>query len=95
MKVTVTVPSAVAAIIEAARYGFGQPSIGEDARQLIRLDGEVSADAVAALADDLDVPDEVRANMSGSLVVSSGLLTGAMTRQRIEQMPGDDWRKAA
>jgi LuxR family transcriptional regulator, maltose regulon positive regulatory protein len=50
----------VAAIIEAARYGFGQPSIGEDARQLIRLDGEVSADAVAALADDLDVPDRVR-----------------------------------
>src|SRR5256885_8152449 len=39
----------VAAIIEAARYGFGQPSIGEDARQLIGLDGEVSADAIAAL----------------------------------------------
>ena len=50
----------VAAIIEAARYGFGQPLIGEDARQLIRLDGEVSADAVAALADDLDVPDGTR-----------------------------------
>ena len=50
----------VAAIIEAARYGFGQPSIGEDARQLIGLDGEVSADAVAALADDLDAPDGVR-----------------------------------
>jgi LuxR family maltose regulon positive regulatory protein len=50
----------VAAIIEAVRYGFGQPSIGEDARQLIRLDGEVSADAIAALADDLDVPDTVR-----------------------------------
>jgi LuxR family maltose regulon positive regulatory protein len=50
----------VAAIIEAVRYGFGQPSIGEDARQLIRLDGEVSADAVAALADDLDVPDTAR-----------------------------------
>ena len=50
----------VAAIIEAARYGFGQPSIGEDARQLIGLDGEVSADAIAALADDLDVPDRVR-----------------------------------
>ncbi len=50
----------VAAIIEAARYGFGQPSIGEDARQLIGLDGEVSADAVAALADDLDAPDRVQ-----------------------------------
>jgi LuxR family maltose regulon positive regulatory protein len=50
----------VAAIIEAARYGFGQPSVGEDARQLIRLDGEVSADAIAALADDLDVPEGAR-----------------------------------
>jgi LuxR family transcriptional regulator, maltose regulon positive regulatory protein len=50
----------VAAIIEAARYGFGQPLVGEDARQLIRLDGEVSADAIAALADDLDMPDGVR-----------------------------------
>jgi LuxR family transcriptional regulator, maltose regulon positive regulatory protein len=50
----------VAAIIEAVRYGFGEPLIGEDARQLIRLDGEVSADAVASLADDLDVPDGVR-----------------------------------
>src|SRR6516164_690001 len=49
-----------AAIIEAARCGFGQPLVGEDARQLIYLDGEVSADAVAALADDLDVPDRVQ-----------------------------------
>ena len=50
----------VAAIIEAARYGFDQPSIGEDTRQLMSLDGEVSADAVAALADDLDTPDKER-----------------------------------
>src|SRR5712691_3613259 len=50
----------VAAIIEAARYGFDQPWIGEDARQLMSLDGEVSADAVAALADDLDAPDRSR-----------------------------------
>ena len=50
----------VAAIIEAVRYGFGEPSIGEDTRQLIGLDGEVSADAIAALADDLDAPDGVR-----------------------------------
>jgi len=62
----------VAAIIEAARYGFGEPSIGEDARQLIRLDGEVSADAVAALADDLDVPDRVRV-----LVIDDFQLAGA------------------
>ena len=62
----------VAAVIEAARYGFGEPSIGEDARQLIRLDGEVSADAVAALADDLDVPDGVRV-----LVIDDFHLAGA------------------
>jgi LuxR family transcriptional regulator, maltose regulon positive regulatory protein len=62
----------VAAIIEAARYGFGQPLVGEDARQLIRLDGEVSADAIAALADDLDVPDMVRA-----LVIDDLHLAGA------------------
>ena len=62
----------VAAIIEAARYGFGQPSIGEDARQLIGLDGEVSADAVAALADDLDAPDRVR-----ELVIDDFHLAGA------------------
>src|SRR6478736_708431 len=62
----------VAAVIEAARYGFGDPSIGEDARQLIRLDGEVSADAVAALADDLDVPDGVRV-----LVIDDFHLAGA------------------
>jgi len=37
----------VAAIVEAARYGFGQPGIGEDARQLMSLDGEVSADVLA------------------------------------------------
>ena len=62
----------VAAIIEAARYGFGQPSIGEDTRQLIRLDGEVSADAVAALADDLDGPDGLRV-----LVIDDFHLAGA------------------
>lgn len=62
----------VAAIIEAARYGFGEPSIGEDARQLIGLDGEVSADAVAALADDLDVPDRARV-----LVIDDFQLAGA------------------
>ncbi|MGE5289729.1 MAG: AAA family ATPase [Micromonosporaceae bacterium] len=50
----------VAAIVEAARCGFGQPWIGEDAHQLMSLDGEVSADAVAALADDLEAPDGPR-----------------------------------
>ena len=62
----------VAAIIEAARVGFGQPWVGEDARQLIRLDGEVSADAIAALADDLDVPDGARI-----LVIDDFHLAGA------------------
>jgi len=63
----------VAALIEAVRYGFGEPSIGEDARQLIRLDAEVSADAIAALADDLDVLDKVRA-----LVIDDFHLAGAV-----------------
>ena len=62
----------VAAIIEAARCGFGQPWIGEDARQLMSLDGEVSADVVAVLADDLDAPDETRV-----LVIDDFHLTGA------------------
>src|SRR6516165_12486387 len=62
----------VAAIIEAARYGFGEPSIGEDARQLMSLDGEVSADAIAALADDLEAPDETRV-----LVIDDFHLAGA------------------
>jgi LuxR family maltose regulon positive regulatory protein len=62
----------VAAIIEAVRYGFGQPGIGEDARQLMSLDGEVSADAVAALADDLEAPGGPRV-----LVIDDFHLAGA------------------
>ena len=62
----------VLAIIEAARYGFGQPGIGEDARQLMRLDGEVSVDVVAALADDLEAPDGLRV-----LVIDDFHLAGA------------------
>jgi LuxR family transcriptional regulator, maltose regulon positive regulatory protein len=50
----------VAAVIEATRHGFGQPQIGADSLQLMSLDGEVSADAVAALADDLEEPDGLR-----------------------------------
>src|SRR5271163_2911092 len=41
----------VAAIIEAVRRADGAPDIGEDARQLLSLEGEVSADVIAALAD--------------------------------------------
>jgi LuxR family transcriptional regulator, maltose regulon positive regulatory protein len=62
----------VAALIEAARHGFGQPQLGEDARQLMSLDGEVSADAVAALADDLEAPDGPRV-----LVIDDFQLAGA------------------
>ncbi len=62
----------VTAIVEAARYGFGQPWIGEDARQLMSLDGVISADAVAALADDLDAPDGMRV-----LVIDDFHLAGA------------------
>ena len=51
----------VAAIIESLRRAFAQPDIGEDARQLLSLDGEVSADAVAALADDLERVEGVAA----------------------------------
>jgi LuxR family transcriptional regulator, maltose regulon positive regulatory protein len=50
----------VAAIIEAARCGFGEPWVGEDAQQLMSLDGGVPADAVAALADDLEALDGAR-----------------------------------
>jgi LuxR family transcriptional regulator, maltose regulon positive regulatory protein len=46
-----------AAIIEALRRSQGQPGLGEDARQLLSLDGEVSADVMAALADDLERSD--------------------------------------
>jgi LuxR family transcriptional regulator, maltose regulon positive regulatory protein len=42
------------ALIEAVRRGCGQPELGEDARQLLTVDGEVSADVLAALADDLE-----------------------------------------
>ena len=62
----------VAAIVGAARHGFGQPGFGEDARQLMSLDGEVSVDVVAALADDLEAPDGQRV-----LVIDDFHLTGA------------------
>jgi len=43
-----------AAIIEALRRSSGQAHLGEDADQLLSLDSAVSADSVAALADDLE-----------------------------------------
>jgi LuxR family transcriptional regulator, maltose regulon positive regulatory protein len=50
----------VTAIIEALRRVGSPPIIGEDALQLLSLDGAVSADVVAALTDDLERPDRPR-----------------------------------
>ena len=61
----------VAAIIEALRRASGQPDIGEDARQLLSVDGEVSADVLASLADDLERPGGAKV-----LVVDDFHLTG-------------------
>jgi LuxR family transcriptional regulator, maltose regulon positive regulatory protein len=44
----------LAALIEALRRGFDDPKLGTNASQLLDLDGEVSMDVVAALADDLE-----------------------------------------
>ena len=68
----------VAAIIEAARCGFAEPRIGEDTRQLMSLDGEVSADAVATLADDLEPPEGVRV-----LVIDDFHLAGAASAEAL------------
>ena len=62
----------VAAIIEALRRAFHRAELGEDARQLLSLDGEVSADVMAALADDLDGLDGPQV-----LVIDDFHLTGA------------------
>ena len=62
----------VAAMIEALRRAPGQPDIGEDARELLSLDGEVSADVIAALADDLQ-----RLGGPEVLVIDDFHLTGA------------------
>ncbi|HXW81071.1 MAG TPA: AAA family ATPase, partial [Acidimicrobiales bacterium] len=55
----------VGAIIEAVSQAASHNEdrhnrTGEDARQLLSLDAEVSADVVAALADDLEGPEAVR-----------------------------------
>ncbi len=62
----------VAAVIEALRRGLHRAGLGEDARQLLNLDGEVSADVMAALADDVDGLDGPPA-----LVIDDFHLTGA------------------
>ncbi len=61
----------VAALIEALRRGAGEPDLGEDARQLLGADGEVSADAIAALSDDVE-----RLGAPRALVIDDFHLTG-------------------
>jgi LuxR family transcriptional regulator, maltose regulon positive regulatory protein len=46
-----------AAVIESLRLGSGLAHLGDDALQLLQLDGVVSADVVASLAADLEEPD--------------------------------------
>ena len=62
----------VGAIIEAVGQARGDPHTGEDARQLLGLDAQVSADVIAVLADDLEGPDALRV-----LVIDDFHLTGA------------------
>jgi LuxR family transcriptional regulator, maltose regulon positive regulatory protein len=60
-----------AALVEGSRRATHMPDIGEDALQLLSVDGEVSADVVAALADDLE-----RAGTLRSVVIDDFHLTG-------------------
>ncbi len=60
-----------AAIVESLRRGRGLPRLGEDALQLLGVDGLVSADVVASLAGDLEEVDG-----PCSLVVDDFHLTG-------------------
>ncbi len=60
-----------AGIIEALRRASRRRGVGEDALQLLSLDGEVSGDVVSALADDLEELGEVTV-----LVVDDFHLTG-------------------
>jgi LuxR family maltose regulon positive regulatory protein len=68
----------MAGIIEALRSADGQPDVGEDARQLLGLEGEVSADVMAALADDLERPDGARV-----LVIDDFHMTGTAGAQAL------------
>ena len=61
-----------AAIIESLRRSRADPELGEDARQLLHLDGQVTADVMGALADDLE-----RSADRQLLVVDDFHLTGA------------------
>ncbi len=67
-----------AAIIESIRRASTEPGLGEDARQLLNLEGAVSADTVAAVADDLEGLEGPRV-----LVVDDFHLTGAAGAQAL------------
>jgi LuxR family maltose regulon positive regulatory protein len=67
----------VAAIIEATRRAGDRSELGEDALQLLSLDGEVSPDVIAALLDDLDKPDGAQVLVIDDLHLAGG--TGAET----------------
>jgi LuxR family transcriptional regulator, maltose regulon positive regulatory protein len=73
----------VAAVIEALRRAGAQPGIGEDARQLLSLDGVVSADVVAALADDLD-----RLDGPSVLVIDDFHLAGSQATEALSLLVG-------
>ncbi len=60
------------ALVEALRRAGGDPGLGEDARQLLDLDGAVTVDVVAALTDDLEA-----AEGPGMLVIDDFHLTGS------------------
>jgi LuxR family transcriptional regulator, maltose regulon positive regulatory protein len=49
----------IAAVIETVRRASGHRDVGEEALQLLSVDGQVSADAVAALAEDLERTDPI------------------------------------
>jgi LuxR family maltose regulon positive regulatory protein len=59
------------AIVEALRRSAGDPAFGDEARQLLLLDGRASADVVAALCEDLERLEEPLA-----LVIDDFHLTG-------------------
>jgi LuxR family maltose regulon positive regulatory protein len=69
------------AIVEALRRSAGDPEFGDEARQLLLLDGRVSADVVAAVCEDLERLDEPLA-----LVIDDFHLTGQAGSEVLARM---------
>jgi LuxR family transcriptional regulator, maltose regulon positive regulatory protein len=61
----------VAALIDALRRAVEEPGLGEDATELLAVDGDVSADTIASLADDVQ-----RLGVPAVLVIDDFHLTG-------------------